>query len=326
MQTMYPGIVNSPVTELAADIDDTQTSFDVQDGAALPDAPNLAVIGQGAGAETVLYTAKTGNTLSGVTRGFQGTAASHPLGTKVARNFTEYDYAAILANINKLDGDIGTVSGDLTAHEGDTNNPHGVTKAQVGLGSVQNYGMSTQAQAEAGTATNVYVAPANVKQYVDKRLLNNMIWRINNGMPEWSVNGGGAWNQVGKNLWDMTRNEINVFTAGTIVTQSLNVVTLNGSGVLSELSIVGIDKVSFGIRLIVDGVTKNMYAAESTLPRQVMRTGGYNYATGSTITVNVRDVVKSPLKYNTSLVVQVFNTSGISENTGNFVTQGVYYT
>jgi hypothetical protein len=30
------------------------------------------------------------------------------------------------------------VSGDLTAHEGDTANPHGVTKAQVGLGDVTN--------------------------------------------------------------------------------------------------------------------------------------------------------------------------------------------
>lgn len=249
MQTMYPGIVNSPVTELAADIDDTQTSFDVQDGAALPDAPNLAVIGQGAGAETVLYTAKTGNTLSGVTRGFQGTAASHPLGTKVARNFTEYDYAAILANINKLDGDIGTVSGDLTAHEGDTNNPHGVTKAQVGLGSVQNYGMSTQAQAEAGTATNVYVAPANVKQYVDKRLRNNIIWRINNGQPEWS-NDGGGWNPVGTyGVSSLSTINMNQGATG-------NVLSLTGNGLVSRIGIIpGGSAGSMGLEILVDGVS-----------------------------------------------------------------------
>lgn len=111
MQTMYPGIVNSPVTELAAAIDDAQTSIDVLDGVALPDAPNLAVIGQGSGAETILYTSKASNTLSGVTRGFQGVAVSHQQGTKVARNFTEHDYAALVANINELESSKETPSG-----------------------------------------------------------------------------------------------------------------------------------------------------------------------------------------------------------------------
>lgn len=40
MQTMYPAIVNSPLTELVADIDDTQDSIEVKDGSKLPDAPN----------------------------------------------------------------------------------------------------------------------------------------------------------------------------------------------------------------------------------------------------------------------------------------------
>ncbi|MNI66121.1 hypothetical protein D3C73_1216650 [compost metagenome] len=39
-------------------------------------------------------------------------------------------------------------------------NPMVVTKAQVGLGSVLNYGVATNAQAITGTATNLYMTPA----------------------------------------------------------------------------------------------------------------------------------------------------------------------
>lgn len=45
-------------------------------------------------------------------------------------------------------------------------NPHGVTKAQVGLGSVQDFGMATQTEAETGTATNKYVSPKTVKDAI----------------------------------------------------------------------------------------------------------------------------------------------------------------
>ena len=44
-----------------------------------------------------------------------------------------------------------------------TDNPHNVTAAQVGLGNLQNYGMATQAEAEAGVATDKYVNPKLVK-------------------------------------------------------------------------------------------------------------------------------------------------------------------
>ena len=39
-----------------------------------------------------------------------------------------------------------------------------LTKSDVGLGSVQNYGIATQAQAQAGTANNVYMTPLRVKE------------------------------------------------------------------------------------------------------------------------------------------------------------------
>lgn len=58
--------------------------------------------------------------------------------------------------------------GGLTAHLQDLNNPHATTKAQVGLGAVQNYGIATQLQAEAGTASNVYMTPLRTANAIAK--------------------------------------------------------------------------------------------------------------------------------------------------------------
>lgn len=44
-------------------------------------------------------------------------------------------------------------------HANRLDNPHAVTKAQVGLGSVQNLGLATQAQAQAGAVNTVYMTP-----------------------------------------------------------------------------------------------------------------------------------------------------------------------
>ena len=52
-------------------------------------------------------------------------------------------------------------------HIDSTNNPHGVTKSQVGLGSVSNYGIATQAEAEAGTSSSKYMTPQRTKQAID---------------------------------------------------------------------------------------------------------------------------------------------------------------
>jgi len=99
LQTMYPGMVNSPQTELASAIDNQQTTIPLLDASKLPPAPNLATIGVGEDAETILYTGVSGNDLTGVTRGFQGAAKAWVQGTKVARNFTAYDYDALRQNV-----------------------------------------------------------------------------------------------------------------------------------------------------------------------------------------------------------------------------------
>lgn len=62
-------------------------------------------------------------------------------------------------------------------HVSKTDNPHGVTKAQVGLGSVQNYGLASQAQSEAGTVDTAYMTPLRTKQAINK-LAPKVTWTV----------------------------------------------------------------------------------------------------------------------------------------------------
>lgn len=48
----------------------------------------------------------------------------------------------------------------LASHVNDHNNPHVTTASQVGLGLVQNYGVATAQQAQAGTDTQTYMTPS----------------------------------------------------------------------------------------------------------------------------------------------------------------------
>jgi len=45
-------------------------------------------------------------------------------------------------------------------------NPHSVTKSQVGLGNVQNYGIATQSEVEAGTSNSKYMTPLRTMQAI----------------------------------------------------------------------------------------------------------------------------------------------------------------
>jgi len=54
----------------------------------------------------------------------------------------------------------------LTAHTSATNNPHAVDAADVGLGSVANYAIASQAEAEAGSANDKYMTPLRAAQAI----------------------------------------------------------------------------------------------------------------------------------------------------------------
>lgn len=59
----------------------------------------------------------------------------------------------------------------IKKHIDDKNNPHGVTKAQVGLGSVQNYPIASQVEAEQGIQNERYMTPLRVAQYASKEII-----------------------------------------------------------------------------------------------------------------------------------------------------------
>lgn len=146
---MYPAKVNSPQTELAADITATDTTITVQDASALPDAHNLITIGSDENAETILYRGKNGNDLTDCIRGFQGSARAWSAGSKCARNYTAYDHDAARENIEENRAAAQTANTAITNHKNDKNNPHGVTKAQVGLGNVDNAKQATKTEFDA---------------------------------------------------------------------------------------------------------------------------------------------------------------------------------
>jgi hypothetical protein len=55
------------------------------------------------------------------------------------------------------------VGDDFEAHVANQNNPHGTTKAHVGLPNVQDYGVASNQQAIDGTANNLYMTPVNTR-------------------------------------------------------------------------------------------------------------------------------------------------------------------
>jgi hypothetical protein len=125
----------------------------------------------------------------------KGVPSSEPVATELVRNefVNQYPLAHIYVSAGAteitsadIENKIGSsdcpfvigilvTPGDLLnlieEHKADNANPHGVTKAQLGLGNVQNYGIATQAEAEAGTANNKYMTPLRTKQLIDSTIV-----------------------------------------------------------------------------------------------------------------------------------------------------------
>ena len=74
----------------------------------------------------------------------------------------------------------GMSEGSILMHLQDYNNPHRTTKTHVGLGLVQNYGVASTADMEAGTG-NKYVTPGVLKPYVDK-IMNTSVKAWNDAL------------------------------------------------------------------------------------------------------------------------------------------------
>lgn len=80
----------------------------------------------------------------------------------------------LIASINTIEEQLRQ-SGQtgLAEHINNTNNPHGVTKEQTGLGLVANYPPANRAQAEAASADNLYLTPQSAKYLVQAVIGND---------------------------------------------------------------------------------------------------------------------------------------------------------
>lgn len=70
--------------------------------------------------------------------------------------------------MNYLEKGLEDEAEKLSKHISDKSNSHKVTAGQVGLGNVDNYATATQAEAEAGTATNRFMTPQRAFQAIAK--------------------------------------------------------------------------------------------------------------------------------------------------------------
>ncbi len=111
----------------------------------------------------------TGTQLPSTISNFADTVRSTVLtGLSTATNTVITATDTILSALGKLQKQITDNLSALTSHIGNKSNPHGVTKSQIDLDNVQNYGIATQSEAETGTSNAKYVTPLRVKQAIDK--------------------------------------------------------------------------------------------------------------------------------------------------------------
>ena len=89
--------------------------------------------------------AKSSDVTTQITEGIAKVVADAPEDFDTLKEMSDWiaghenDASAMNSAIKKNENDIADVSANLEAHSGDTNNPHGVTKSDVGLGSVGNF-------------------------------------------------------------------------------------------------------------------------------------------------------------------------------------------
>lgn len=167
---MYKGIPFSPQVALADGIGAGDTTIPVTDISAFPDAPNLATIGTDEDGETILYTAKTTDSLSGCTRGVEGTAKAWPSGTTIARNFTNKDFDALQKNVQEAKtqadkgvNDAATAKSAADAAKGAAD----TAKAQADKGVKDAAGAKSAADAAQSAANAAGTAASNAQNAAD---------------------------------------------------------------------------------------------------------------------------------------------------------------
>ncbi|WP_020620252.1 hypothetical protein [Paenibacillus daejeonensis] len=194
---------------------------------------------------------------------------------------------------SKLDGiTAGAQPNTVTSVAGRTG-AVALTKTDVGLASVQNYAVATQAQAEAGTASTAYMTPQRTKQAIDK-LTGSVPMRLQNGQLEYF--DGTRWFSMGSENY----SPIEVINNFSDMTPSIwrTIWEVSGEG---ELSVAVIDSmysdhslaIEREIRIKIDGVV-TLYStnlrpnsnSSSHMPIGYIEQSALSYATGNNQRVN----------------------------------------
>ena len=108
------------------------------------------------------------NTAEQNAKNYADSGLSNKVDKVVGKGLSTNDYTT--AEKNKLAGLSNYDSTNVDAHMANVSNPHSVTAAQVGLGSVQNYGIATQVEAEGGTSDVKHMTPLKVKQSINSEV------------------------------------------------------------------------------------------------------------------------------------------------------------
>lgn len=131
LQTMYPGVANSPDTFLKEDLAKDATVMYLSEGSVLGTLPTLAVIGGGADAETVLVTSTRSDGGFTIERGVEGEQKAWKKADLVARNWTNKDYEALRANVTAINAEVESKVDKVAGKGLSTNDYDAAAKAKV---------------------------------------------------------------------------------------------------------------------------------------------------------------------------------------------------
>jgi hypothetical protein len=115
---------------------------------------------------------------------------------------------------------------------------------------------------------------------------------------------------TGTDLFAMIPNVSSVFVASTSVAANgyLDLLTISGKGILQDFGVV-INNISFGVIIVIDGVSYNYYTYFATLSAaSILHAGDARFLAPSTTAPSPSIVRASPqFRFNSSCIIRIFN-------------------
>lgn len=176
LNKMYDGVANSPDTFLTSPLASGGNIMYVADSSVFGTLPNLAVLGSGANAETVLILSKRSDQGLNIQRAVESVARDWAKASIVARNFTNYDYKQLKENIEKINNgkqesltagnNIQITNGRISA----TDTKYDDTQIKKDIAALKNSQLAkaSQTEAESGVDNTKYMTPQATKQAIQK--------------------------------------------------------------------------------------------------------------------------------------------------------------